>query len=84
MNFGISKCATMVVRATNSENMKVDDPTFYLACEPIPKTKCYTYLDVPFSNDLFLNTVIDSTTNKIRKALFSIKGFLKNLYIPIV
>jgi len=79
VTFGINKCATMVVKAPYSRNVK--EPTFYLAGEPILKTDCYTYLGIPFSNGLSLKPIIASTTNKIHKALFSIKGFLKNLYI---
>jgi len=31
------------------------DPTFYLAGQPIPITKCYTYLGISFDKSLSLN-----------------------------
>jgi len=65
--------------------MVIKEPTFYLAGQPILKTKCYTYLGFPFCNDfvLKLEKIINSTTNKIRKALYSKKNFLKNPLTPI-
>jgi hypothetical protein len=60
--------------------------TFYLSSQELPKTNCYTYLDVPFSNDLELKPIIERMNNRIievRKEFYSLKGFLKNPYIPI-
>jgi len=59
------------------------NPTFYLSSQELPKTNCYTYLGVPFSNDLELKPIIQRINNKARNALYSIKGFLKNPHIPI-
>ena len=59
------------------------NPTFYLSSQELPKTNCYTYLGVPFSNDLELKPIIQRMNNKDRNALYSIKGFLKNPHIPI-
>jgi len=58
---------------------------FTLLVKPILKSKCYTYLGIPFNSDLDpkLKNIIKSTTNKVRKALYSIKGFLKNSLVPI-
>jgi len=83
MTFGINKCATIVIKAPDSR--VVGDPTFYLVGQPIPKSKCYTYLGIPFNSDLDLKlkNIIKSTTNKVCKALYSIKGFLKNPLVPI-
>jgi len=44
---------------------------------------CYTHLGVSFSNNLELKPIIQRMNNKVRKALYSIKGFLKNPHIPI-
>jgi len=52
MTFGINKCAIMVIKAPDSR--VVGDPTFYLAGQPIPKSKYYTYLGIPFNSDLDL------------------------------
>jgi len=71
MTYGINKYSTMVIKAPNSRI--VCEPSFYLAGQPI------TYL-IPFT--LKLENIINSTTNKVRKALYSFKGFLKTL-IPI-
>jgi len=44
---------------------------------------CSTYLGVPFSNDIELKSIIQRTNNKVRKAHYFIKGFLKNPHIII-
>jgi len=75
MTFGINKCAIMVIKALDSR----------VVGEHIPKSKCYTYLGILLNNglDLKLKNIIKSPTNKVRKALYSIKGFLKNPLVPI-
>ena len=83
MEFGINKCASLVVRGEVSRFLNRNDSTFYLSGQVLPKTNCYTYLGVPFSNDLELKPIIQRMNNKVRKALYSIKGFLKNPHIPI-
>ena len=82
MTFGISKCATMVIRANNDENAN-NDPIFHINNVPIPQTNCYTYLGIPFDNKLSLNPITKHLRNKVRKALFSIKGFLRDTNIPL-
>jgi len=53
----------------------------------IPETQsivnCYIYLDPPFSNDWELKLIIQKINNKVRKTIYSIKGFFKNPHIPI-
>jgi len=83
MQFGINKCASLVVRGEFSRFLYNSNPTFYLSSQELPKTNCFTYLGVPFSNDLELKSIIQRMNNKVRKALYSIKGFLKNPHIPI-
>ena len=83
MFFGINKCATMVVRPNTPIHQGRRDPTFYLGKDEIPKVKCYTYLGIPFDNTLSLKPIIDSMKNKVMKALFNVRGFLKNPLIPI-
>jgi hypothetical protein len=41
------------------------------------------FICVPFSNNLELNSIIQRINNKVKKALYSIKGFLKIPHIPI-
>ena len=79
MQFGINKCASLVVRWEFYNS----NPTFYLSIQKLPKTKCYTYLGVPFSNDLELKPIIQRMNNKVKNALYSIKGFLNKPHIPI-
>ena len=43
MNFGINKCTTMVIRPNTPLFQNKRDPTFHLAGQSIPITKCYTY-----------------------------------------
>jgi len=59
------------------------DPTFHLAGQPIPITKCYTYLGIPFDKCLSLNPIIKLLNSKVTKALFSVNKFLSNSKIPI-
>jgi len=77
MTFGINKCATMVIKAPDSR--VVVDPTFYLAGQPIPKSKCYIYLGIPFNSDLDfkLKNIIKSTTNKYEKLFILLRAFLR-------
>ena len=83
MTFGINKCATMVVRPDSPQNRYRRDPTFYLAGQPLPITDCYTYLGIPFDKSLSLKPIIKNLNNKVRKALFSVGGFLRNSRIPL-
>jgi len=46
----INECAIMVIKTPDSR--VVGDPTFYLAGQLIPKSKCYTYLGIPFIQKL--------------------------------
>jgi len=48
MQFGINKCASLVVRGEVSKFLYNSNPTFYLSTQELPKTNCYTYLGVPF------------------------------------
>jgi len=84
MQFGINKCSNLVVRGEVSRFLNNSIPTFYLSCQELSQTNCYTYLGVPFSNDLELKPIIQRINNKVRKALYSIKEFHKNphIYIP--
>jgi hypothetical protein len=81
MQFGINKCTSLVVRGEISKFLNSCNHTFYLSKQELPITNCYTYLGVPFSNDLELKPIIQRMNNKIRKILYSIKGFLKNPHI---
>ena len=83
MNFGINKCATMVVRPNIPLFQNKRDPTFYLAGQPLPTTDCYTYLGVPFDKNLSLNPIVKVINNKLRKSLYSVSNFLKNPKIPL-
>jgi len=83
MQFSINKCASLVVRGEVSRFLNNSNPTLYLSSQELPKTNCYTHLSLPFSNDLELKSIIQRMNNKVRKALYPIKGFLKNLHIPI-
>jgi len=42
-----------------------EDPTFYLGMYSIPKESTYTYLGIPFSNDLSLKSIIAFMESKI-------------------
>ena len=83
MNFGIKKCATMVIRPDSPLFKYKKDPTFYLAGQPIPISVCYTYLGIPFDKTLSLSPVIKLLNKKVMKALFSVGNFLRNSRIPL-
>jgi hypothetical protein len=83
MEFGVKKCATMVVRPDTRMSRSKSDPIFYIAGQQIPTTDCYTYLGIPFDKYLSLDSVIKVLKNSVRKALFSVGGFLRNPRIPI-
>ena len=79
MTFGINKCATMVVRPDSPRNRYRRDPTFYLAGQSLSFTDCYIYMGIPFDETLSLKPIIKCLNNKVRKALFSVGGFLRTL-----
>ena len=83
MEFGINKCATMVVRPDSPLYRYRRDPTFYLAGQQIPIKDCYTYLGIPFDKHLSLTPIMNSLKNKVMKATFSVGGFLRNSRIPL-
>ena len=83
MSFGINKCATMVIRPKNDPGTSAA-PIFKINDTPIPQTDGYTYLGIPFDNKLSLRLVISHVRTKVRKALFSVKGFLHNTSIPLI
>ena len=68
---------------TSKASVKIDDPTFYLAGQPIPIPNWYTYLGIPIDKSLSLNTIIKLLNFKVTKALFSVRKFLSNSKIPI-
>jgi len=82
-NLVINKCASLIVRGEVSRFLYNSNPTFYLSSQELPKTNCYTYLGIPFSNDLELKPIIQRINNNVRKALYSIKRFLNSPHIPI-
>ena len=57
-NLVSNKCASLVVRGEVSRFLNNSNPTFYLSSQELPKTNNYTYLGVPFSNDLELKPII--------------------------
>ena len=84
MSFGINKCATMVIKPIDfSRPPNYIDPTFYLGMYSIPKVTCYTYLGIPFDEDLSLKPILSTMYMKVQKSLFSFRSFLTNNSIPI-
>ena len=57
--------------------------TFHLAGQPIPITKCYTYLGIPFDKSLSLKSIIKLLNTKLPKFSFLFVNFLSNSKIPI-
>ena len=84
MSFGIQKCATMVIKPMSfTEPPDYLEPTFYLNMHAIPKVSCYTYLNIPFPNDLSLKPIIDKMYNCTNKSLYSLSNFFMNPSIPL-
>lgn len=84
MTFGIAKCATMVIKPLNYSIVpEKEDLTFYFSMHAIPKVSCYTYLGIPFSDDLSLQPILSNMYIKVNKSLNSFKNFLTNNTIPI-
>ena len=46
IQFGINKCASLVVRGEVSRFLYNSNPTFYLSSQELPKTNYYTYVGV--------------------------------------
>jgi len=83
MQSGINKYASLVVQGEISRILNNSNSTLYSSSQELPKMNCYIYQGISFSSDLEFKTIIQRMNNKVRKALYSIKGFLKNPHIPI-
>ena len=84
MSFGINKCATIVVKPINfTRTPDYEEPTFYIGMHSIPKVSCYTYLGIPFDEDLSLKPVLCNMYKKVQNSLFSLKSFMTNNSVPI-
>ena len=56
--FGISKCATLVVKPINFvKPISYEDPSFLIGSNKLPKTDNYTYLGIPFDESLSLKPI---------------------------
>jgi len=92
MNFSINKCTTLVVRSKKSIFLNRLYLTFFffffffffLVGEPLPNAKYYTYLGIPFENDLKLDKIVSTMNTKVRNVTTWPHGFLKNRHIPTV
>ena len=84
MSFGIKKCATMVIKPINFiQPQNYEDPTFYIGINSLPKVSCYTYLGIPFSDDLSLKPILSNMYTKMNRSLYFFNNFLSNRSIPI-
>ena len=75
--FGINKCATMVIRPDTPLFQNKRDPIFYLAGQPIPLTKCYTYLGILFDKSLCWALLLNYLTLKLLKLSFLLVNFFR-------
>jgi len=69
MEFGIIKCATMVIRPNNPLFSNKRDPIFYLYGQPLP---------IPFDKSLELDPIVKYMNNKVNNSLYSVSNFLRN------
>jgi len=84
MSFGINKCGTIVVKPINfNKPPRYEDPTFYIGMYSIPEVTCYTYLGIPFDEDLSLKPILSNMYKKVNNSLYSLRNFLLNNSIPI-
>ena len=60
------------------------DPTFYLGTEPLPQTPSYTYLGVPFDENLSLDPILSNLNQQLEGTLRSLDPFLINKSVPLV
>ena len=83
MSFGINK-STIVVKPINfNKPPRYEDPTFYIGMYSIPEVTCYTYLGIPFDEDLSLKPILSNMYKKVNNSLYSLRNFLLNNSIPI-
>jgi len=68
MRFGINKHASLEVQEEVSKFLNNSNPTFYLSSQELPKTNWYSFMGIPFSNDLELKPIIQRMNNKVRKS----------------
>ena len=83
MKFGINKCATLIVKPLKlRSSQNFTDKTFHLGIHPLPKTKQYTYLGIPFDESLELKPIISYMNSKINFVVNSFFHFLTNQNVP--
>ncbi|OUM66792.1 hypothetical protein PIROE2DRAFT_5889, partial [Piromyces sp. E2] len=62
----------MVVKPINYVSpLFSSEPTFYLGMYAIPKTSCYIYLGIPFTDDLLIDHIVQYMFSKVKnKAIY--------------
>ena len=76
MSFGINKYATIVVKPINfNKPPGYEDPTFCIGMYSILKVTFYTYLGIPFDEDLSLKPIFSIMYKKKNISLYFLRNF---------
>lgn len=81
MEFGISKCGIMVVNGSDADQTRAGK--IRLQGQKLPVVTCYTYLGVTICRDLSMSQELTVRLEKTRRALYGIKDFLTDPWIPL-
>ena len=84
MNFGIKKCATLVVKPINFvKQIYCENSSFFINNNKLPKTNNYTYLGIPFDESLSLKPIQSKLNSNLIVKLNLYFQFLINESIPL-
>jgi len=79
MTFGISKCATMVIKPLDFKyTPDYEDPTFFFSMTSIHKVSFCTYLGITFSEDFSLQPILFIMYTKVNRSFNYFRNFLMN------
>ena len=83
--FGISKCATLVVKPINFVKLiNYEDPFLFIGSNKLPKTDTYTYSGIPFDESLSLKPIQSKLNSNLNVKLNLYFRFLINKSVPLL
>ena len=82
--FGISKCATLVVKPINFvKPINYEDPSFFIGNNKLPINDNYTYLSIPFDESFSLKPIQSKLNSNLNVKFNSYFQFRINKSIPL-
>ena len=80
MDLGVQKCGIVIVGGSDHDRRKA---IYKIKGEPVPVLRSYTYLGIPFNDELDLSKAVMSRLENARRFAYGIRHFLTSRSIPI-